>query len=146
MGTSRAKVHSGRTLANGTSGPNGPLSNGCSVLPANPTSVAAYLSCCVDAGAGQSAVKLARSAITAHHKDAGQPPPTHGEYIKRLVAGMASSVAEPNTESDTSDEPHAGVSHRNLSQEGGHGHQPELGTSGAAKGSKGMASRISWST
>ena len=81
-------------------------------------------------------MKLARSSIAAHHRDAGQPDPTHGEDVKRLVADMAPSAAGWNTDCIVSNEHHAGVSDRDLSHEGGHGHQHELGTAGAAKGSK----------
>ena len=65
-----------------------------------------------------------------------QANPTHGEDVKRLVADMAPSDAGWNTDCIVSNEHHAGVSDRDLSHEGGHGHQHELGTAGAAKGSK----------
>ena len=112
------------------------LSNGCSVLPANPTSVAAYLSRCVEAGASQSVVKLARSAIAGHHRDACQPDPTHGEDVKRLVAGMVLSAAERDTNCISSNEHHECIADCDLSHEGGYSHQLELVTLGATKGSK----------
>ena len=112
------------------------ISNGCSVLPANPTSVVAYLSCCVEAGASQAVVKSARSAIAAHHRDASQPDPTHGEDVKRLVASMALSAAEQNTNCISSNEHHACIADRDLSHESGHGLQLEPDTLGAAEGSK----------
>jgi site-specific DNA-methyltransferase (cytosine-N4-specific) len=49
---------------------------------------------------------------------------------------MASSAAEPNTDCIASNEHHAGVPDRDLFHEGGHGHQLEPGTLGAAKDSK----------
>ena len=61
-------------------------SNGLSVLPASTCSVAAYLVFRSKAGATESSVKLARTAIAAYHKDAGQPDPTAGEQIRRVVA------------------------------------------------------------
>ena len=122
------KVPSGRILANGTLWTEWAQSNGCNVLPANPTSVAAYLSRCVASGASQSVVKLARSAIAAHHRDVGQPAPTHGEDVKHLVAYLASGSAERNAHCMASTEHHAGVSDRNISHEAGHGPQLELGT------------------
>ena len=103
------------------------LSNGCSVLPANPISVDAYLSHRVDAGASKSVVKLARSAIAAHHRDAGQPDPTHGEGAKRLIAGAPVSASERNTSCISSNEDHTCIADCGLSHEGGYSHQLELG-------------------
>ena len=111
-------------------------SNGCSALPAHPASVAAYLSYRVSSGASPSTVKSARSAIRAHHKDAGKSDPTTGECIKRLVARLASDVTERKNDSIASTKDHAGDSRRNLCNEDGNGHQLALATSGAAKGSK----------
>ena len=61
-------------------------SNGLSSLPASTCSVAAYLAFRVDSGAPESSVKLARAAIAACHKDAGQPDPTSEEPIRQIVA------------------------------------------------------------
>ena len=81
-------------------------------------------------------MKLARSAIAAHHRDASQPDPTHGEDVKRLVADMALGPAERNTNCISSNEDHACIADCDLSHEGGHSHKLELGALGAAKGSK----------
>ena len=81
-------------------------------------------------------MKLARSAIRAHHKDAGQSDPTTGDRIKRLVAEIASSVTEREIDSNASAEDDAVVSRRSLSHENGNGHQIALKTPVVAKWAK----------
>ena len=74
------------------------ISNGRIALPANPISVADYLSCRLSDGASQSAVKMARAAIGAYHRDAGKTDPTTGECVRRVLSVMLSDDAFPQTE------------------------------------------------
>ena len=89
------RVRSEHTLANGICGTEWASANGCNTLPANPISVAIYLHWCASSGAGQSALRLARAAIGAYHRDADLPDPTTEPCVKQALAETASSDAIP---------------------------------------------------
>ena len=110
-------------------------SNGCSALPANSISVTAYLSCCVSAGASRSALRLARSAIAAYHRDTGQPDPTTADHIKYLVADMALSDTEMVPDGSSPADLHAPSSCSSFHPAGGD-HQLLLGDNAGAIRSK----------
>ena len=112
------------------------LTNGCSVLPANPKSVAAFLSSWVEAGASPWEVKLARSAISAYHRDASQPVPTNGEGVKQLIAGMALSPAKQNANRIASSQHLPCIGDCVPPVESEHSRQLELDTLGASIGSR----------
>ena len=136
MGTSRAQSTQQAYSRQWTLWTEWALASGCSVLPAHPASVAAYLVYRMRSGASPSTVKTARSAIRAHHKDAGKWDPTAGECIKRLVTGLASDVTAGQTESIGSTNAPTAVSQRNQFDDDGNGPQISLVTPASAKGSR----------
>ena len=65
-------------------------------LPANPCAVETYLSERVASGASAATVKIARAAISAVHRDAGQPDVTAGEGVKRVVSEVVRMAPRPH--------------------------------------------------
>ena len=83
----------GCTPASGRSGPPGAESHGVDALPAGSLAVEIYLSERAESGASAATVRIARAAISAVHRDAGQPDPTAGEGVKRVLS-EASRMAD----------------------------------------------------
>ena len=68
---------------------------GISQAPADPVLVAAYLLDRAERGAKVATVRLAKTAISAYHRDAGLADPTANEGVKRVMAGLARMGARP---------------------------------------------------
>ena len=62
-------------------------------LPADPASVAAYLTQRTEQGAAASTVRAIRAAIGAAHRDAGQSDPTGHDGVRRVLQGVARQAA-----------------------------------------------------
>lgn len=69
-------------------------SEGLRSLPADPMTVAAYLTSRAGQGLSQSTLSLDRKAISHHHRAAGVPTPTISEGVKLTLAGLRNKAAE----------------------------------------------------
>ena len=65
------------------------------ILPALPVCVADYLLDRAEAGASIATLRLVRASIAAIHKDSGHADPTDNPGVKRVMAGLARSLAGP---------------------------------------------------
>ena len=65
------------------------------VMPASSLAVADYLLDRAEAGASIATVRLARSALAAMHKDAGQADPTDNEGVRRVLGGLTRTISRP---------------------------------------------------
>jgi site-specific recombinase XerD len=62
---------------------------GLSSLPAEPDTVALYLTACGDARAALSTLRRRLVAISQAHRASGLPSPTQAETVRRTIAGLA---------------------------------------------------------
>jgi hypothetical protein len=62
---------------------------GLSSLPAEPDTVALYLTACGDAGAALSTLRRRLVAISQAHRASGLPSSTQAETVRRTIAGLA---------------------------------------------------------
>ncbi len=69
-------------------------SEGLQSLPADPMTVAAYLTNRASQGLSQSTLSLDRKAISHYHRAAGVPTPTISEGVKLTLAGLRNKAAE----------------------------------------------------
>ena len=69
-------------------------SEGLQSLPADPMTVAAYLTDRAGQGLSQSTLSLDRKAISHYHRAAGVPTPTISEGVKLTLAGLRNKAAE----------------------------------------------------
>ena len=67
---------------------------GLQSLPADPMTVAAYLTDRAGQGLSQSTLSLDRKAISHYHRAAGVPTPTISEGVKLTLAGLRNQAAE----------------------------------------------------
>ena len=65
------------------------------ILPALPVCVADYLLDRAEAGASIATLRLVRASIAAIHKDSGHADPTDNPGVKRVMAGLARTLAGP---------------------------------------------------
>ena len=69
-------------------------SEGLQPLPADPMTVAAYLTNRAEQGLSASSLSLDRKAISHYHRTAGVPTPTISEGVKLTLAGLRNQAAE----------------------------------------------------
>ena len=69
-------------------------SEGLQPLPADPMTVAAYLTERAEQGLSQSTLSLDRKAISHYHRTASLPTPTISEGVKLTLAGLRNQAAE----------------------------------------------------
>lgn len=67
---------------------------GLDALPADPASVAAYLTTCADNGASPSSVARAAAAITHRHRSSGHQTPCSHEGVRRVLRGVRRSAVQ----------------------------------------------------
>ena len=67
-----------------------------SILPADPSSVAAYLTDRADSGVSISTVQLSRAAIAAAHLDANLEDPCAHPGVRRTMAGLSRMFGRPS--------------------------------------------------
>ena len=93
------------------------VSNGRDMLPANSRSVADYLSYRLSDGASHSTVKMARAAIGAYHRDAGETDPTTGECVRRVLSVILPSDTFSQAEVGIPSSRHTILTHESFDQQ-----------------------------
>lgn len=66
---------------------------GLEEFPATPAAVANFLLDRADGGVSVSTLRTARAALASRHRDVGAPDPTDNEGVRRVMSGLARTIA-----------------------------------------------------